>query len=148
MSAPNLIQELSNSWGWVGLEPAEVIGENDFGNLMIKDTSGKYWRLCPEECSCRIVAEARDELDALAQEQEFLEDWLMLSLVEVAKAMLGPLRPGYKYAFVIAPVLGGKYESANMQIAPLYEVVRLSGEIGKQIQDLPDESQVCLKVVD
>ena len=43
----NIIQEIKESWGWVGIDPIEVVGENDFGNLMIKDSSGSYWRLCP-----------------------------------------------------------------------------------------------------
>jgi hypothetical protein len=36
-----LIEEIRQSWGWAGIEPAEVIGENDFGNLIIKDKSGQ-----------------------------------------------------------------------------------------------------------
>ena len=45
----SLVDDISQSWEWVGIEPVEVVGENDFGNLIIKDEEGKYWRLCPED---------------------------------------------------------------------------------------------------
>ena len=77
----NLISEIRSSWGWIGIEPEEIVGENDFGNLMIRDVEGKYWRLCPEDVYCKVVAGNRKELDALATNQEFLADWHMEALV-------------------------------------------------------------------
>jgi len=32
----SIVEEIKQSWGWVGIEPEEVVGENDFGNLMIR----------------------------------------------------------------------------------------------------------------
>jgi len=60
----SLTEEIQSSWGWVGIEVAHVVGENDFGNLMIEDTSGKYWRLCPEDGWCEIVANTREVVRA------------------------------------------------------------------------------------
>ena len=48
----NIIQEIKEAWGWIGIEPIEVVNENDFGNLLIKDTNGQFWRLCPEDEYC------------------------------------------------------------------------------------------------
>ena len=31
----SIIQSIANSWSWVGIEPDEIVGENDFGNLII-----------------------------------------------------------------------------------------------------------------
>jgi hypothetical protein len=144
----NIVEEIKESWGWVGIEPVEVVGENDFGNLMIKDIEGKYWRLCPEDLYCKVVAENRAELDALSTDQEFLADWYMKALVEAAKDKLGPLEEGSKYYMVIPGVLGGEYGISNIETLPLAELIRLSGDLGKQIKDLPDGAQVKLKVVD
>ena len=144
----NIVDEINESWGWVGIEPLEVVGENDFGNLMIKDVEGKYWRLCPEELSCKVVALNRTELDSLSTDQEFLADWYMEALVEASKDKLGPLEEGRKYYMVIPGVLGGEYGISNIKTLPLAELIRLSGDLGKQIKDLPDGAQVTLKVVD
>jgi hypothetical protein len=144
----DIVEEIKESWAWVGIEPIEVVGENDFGNLMIKDVEGKYWRLCPEDLSCKVVAQNRAELDALSTNQEFLADWYMEALVEAARDKLGPLEEGRKYYLVIPGVLGGEYGISNIKTLPLVELIRLSGDIGKQIKDLPDGAQVKLKVVD
>ncbi len=144
----SIVKVIEEAWDWVGIEPAEVVGENDFGNLIIKDIHGKFWRLCPEDVYCRVVAENRAELDALSHDQEFLGDWYMSSLVEQAKASLGPLQPGRKYHLVIPGVLGGAYSAENIRTVPQFEQIRFSGDIGRQIQELPDGAQVKLKVIE
>ena len=65
----NVIDEIKEAWGWVGIEPITVVGENDFGNLIIEDSEGKYWRLCPEDLYCKIVANDREELNQLSVDQ-------------------------------------------------------------------------------
>lgn len=45
-------------------------------------------------------------------------------------------------------LLGGEYAISNIKTAPLVELVRLSGDIGRQIKDLPDGAQIELKVVE
>lgn len=144
----NLAEELRESWGWVGLDPVEVVGENDFGNLMIKDKDGKYWRLCPEDLSCKVVAQNRNELDALSHDQEFLHDWYMRNLATQAKEMLGPLTEGRKYCLKIPGVLGGEYGGSNLATISLVELVRFSGHVAKEIKDLPDGAQVQFKITD
>lgn len=144
----DLISEIRDAWGWVGIDPLEVVGENDFGNLIIQDVDGKYWRMCPEDVYCKIVANSRDELNRLSKDQDFLGDWYMTALVDQAKESVGPLTEGRKYCLVIPGVLGGAYDTSNIKSVPLVELIRLSGDIGRQIRDLPDGAQVDLKVVD
>ena len=144
----DLISEIRNAWGWVGIDPLEVVGENDFGNLIIKDVHGNYWRMCPEDTYCKVVANSKDELDRLSQDQDFLADWYMTALVEQAKESVGPLEDGRKYYLVIPGVMGGAYDISNIKTVPLVELIRLSGDIGLQIRDLPDGAKVELKVVD
>ncbi|WP_220087647.1 DUF1851 domain-containing protein [Pseudomonas fluorescens] len=90
----DLIEEIEKAWSWAGIKPVEVVGDHDFGNLIIKDAEGSYKRLCPEELYCISVANDRVELDALSQSQDFLHDWYMEALVEQARDKLGLLRPG------------------------------------------------------
>lgn len=144
----SLIDEIKSSWGWVGIEPEEIVGENDFGNLMIRDRDGRYWRLCPEDVYCGVVAENREELNALSRDQEFLADWYMAALVTQARQTFGPLPEGRKYHLVIPGALGGEYAISNIKTAPFVELIRFSGDIGRQIKDLPEGVQVELKVVD
>lgn len=109
------------AWGWAGIRPDEIVGENDFGNLMIRDEEKQYWRLCPEDLYCRVVAKNREELDVLSTCPEFLADWLMIRLVEEATSKNGPLREGMKYCLKIPSVLGGEYGGENVAMVPLIE---------------------------
>ena len=144
----SLVEEIRQSWGWVGIEPVEVVGENDFGNLIIKDEDEKYWRLCPEDCYCKVIASNRAELDALSTSQDFLRDWYMASLVSLANDQCGPLSEGRKYCLKIPGVLGGAYGGDNLATEPQVELVRLSGDIARQIEELPDGAQIKLQVVE
>lgn len=142
----NLISEITQYWGWTGIEPEEVVGENDFGNLMIRDASGKYWRLCPEDLYCEVVANDRPALDALSSDQDFLNDWYMKALVEKAMDALGPLEEGRKYYLVIPGVLGGAYDISNIKTASVVEIISRAGDIAQQIKDLPDGTKIRLDI--
>lgn len=110
----SIIQEIEESWGWVGIVPIEVVGENDFGNLIIKDSYDSYWSMCPEDFYCKRVANNREELDVLFINQEFLEDWYMRLLVKQANEYLGSLSNGRKYCLIIPSVFGGEYAISNV----------------------------------
>jgi hypothetical protein len=144
----NLVEEIRQSWGWTGIDPAEVVGENQFGNLIVKDDDGRYWRLCPEDCYCKIIAENRAELDALSIDQDFLQDWHMTALVSLATDKCGPLVDGRKYCLKIPGILGGTYGGENLATAPLVELVRFSGDIARQVEEIPDGSPIELRVVE
>lgn len=143
----NILEEVKESWGWVGIDPVEIIDENEFGNLILRDSDGRFWRLCPEDVYCNIIAENTEEYNELVKDKKFNEDWFMESIVAEAKKRLGPLKHGYKYYLVIPGVFDGDYEGENIQSVPFYEVIRYSGDIGRQIKDLPEGSKVDLKVV-
>lgn len=143
----NLLKVIEKAWGWTGLELEEIVSENEFGNLLLRDVHGKYWRLCPEDVYCKVIAESRGELDALLRDPEFQEDWHMEALTKQAKERLGPLTPGRKYHLATPGVLGGEYAITNVRTIPQSEQIRFSGDIGKQIEGLPEGAQVRLKVI-
>ena len=142
-----LIATVKEAWGWTGLEPDQIVGDNDFGNLMIKDRSGRYWRLCPEDLYCKVVAQSREGLDRLSRDQEFLRDWHMSGLAQQARERLGPLRPGFKYCLKIPGALGGEYGGDNLATISLSELISASGDIAQQIKGLPDGAQVKLSII-
>lgn len=143
----SILKEIKDSWGWVGIVPQEIVIENEFGNLIVKDFEDKFWRICPEDVYCEVVAESIAEYNILIKNQEFLEDWFMSAMVEEAKKKLGMLEPGYKYHMVTPGILGGEYGVSNFNVAPLYEIIRFSGDLGRQIKDLPEGAQIEMKWV-
>lgn len=142
----NVINIIEESWGWLGIKPVEVIGQNDFGNLIIRDVFGKYWRLCPEDLYCKVIAENRAQLDALSKSQEFLADWYMSSLVGEAKRKFGTLEEGRKYHLAIPGALGGEYEINNIRTISQIEQIRFCGDLAHQIAGLPDGAKIDFKI--
>ena len=144
----NIINEIIESWGWVGIKPTEIVAENEFANLILKDADNKFWRLCPEDVYCEVVAESIDDYNKLINEDEFLNDWNMTVMVNEATEMLGSLKEGYKYYLAIPGILNGEYKGTNIKTAPFVEIIKLSGNLGKQIKDLPEGAEVKLEVID
>jgi Domain of unknown function (DUF1851) len=143
-----LIEHIERAWGWTGIKPAKVVGENDFGNLMVRDRQGRYWRICPEDLYCRLIAEDRAALDALIRDEEFQEDWGMAALVDEARVKIGPLGPGRKYCLKIPGLLGGEYGGSNLATISLVELISASGGIAFQINDLPDGAKVQFQITE
>ena len=131
------VDDINEAWGWVGLSAVEVLGANAFGNLIIRDADGSYWRLCPQDLCCEPVAEDRAALDALSYNQDFLNDWYMPELVDLAESTLGPLTEDRKYCLKIPSALGGHYGRDNLATVPLSELIRFSGEGAQQFEGLP-----------
>jgi len=144
----DLLSEIRDAWGWAGIDPVEIVDKNSFGNLIIKDRNGKYWRLCPEEVYCEVIAKSCDEMNGLSNDPDYLGDWGMAELVEAAEKSVGPLCEDRVYRLTIPSVLGGAYDASNVKAVSIVELIRFSGDLGKQIRDLPDGAQVKLKFID
>lgn len=138
----DILKEVKEAWGWTGVEPVEVVTENDFGNLILKDANNHFWRLCPEDVYCDVIAKSIEEYNALIEDQEFVDDWFMDSMVDEAKKKLGGLSANRKYYLVTPGILGGDYDASNIKISTLAKIIRFSGELGKQVSDLPDGAEV------
>ena len=143
-----LIDVVRRAWEFTGLVPSSVLDTNAFGNLLVEDTSGRVWRICPEELSCAIVAATRNDFEKLRRSPEFSEDWQMTRLVEVARSSLGALGPGRCYCLKVPAIIGGSYAVDNLGTITLSELIDVSGHIAVRVKDLPDGARVELKIVE
>jgi hypothetical protein len=127
--------------------PRANVAENDFGNVIVEDIQRQYWRICPEDLSCILVSSTRADWDQLYASPGFQEDWAMLPLVSEATARLGTLGPGRKYCLKVPAILGGEYGGENLGTIDFSELISVSGDMAKQIADVPDGSSVEIRVV-
>ena len=145
---PKLLEIVNASWGWIGLNAVEIVGRNAFGNLLVVDDAGKYWRICPEELSCEVVSDDAAEFSSLVESEEFQVDWEMSRIVELAKANLGEIPSGRVFYLVIPGIFGGPYDETNIKSVPLGELISFSGYWAEEIKDLPDGAQIKLRIID
>ena len=142
-----MLDVVRTAWNWTGLDPAEVVATNAFGNLIVRARDGAIWRICPEELSCQAIAANDEEYQALLADEEFRIDWEMRALVKLAYETLGPLEPDRCYCLKMPSVLGGAYEAENLGTNSRLELVSFAGDIGEQIKDVPDGGRVEIRVV-
>ncbi|MDZ4392627.1 T6SS immunity protein Tdi1 domain-containing protein [Cypionkella sp.] len=144
----DLLSEINEHWGWTGLKAIKIVGKNEFGNLLMEHEDGSFWRICPEELTCEVVAKDAGEFSQLIQSECFKLDWEMSELVELARRKLGTVAAGCVYYLVIPSALGGQYEATNIQTVPLRELIDLSGNMALAVKDLPDGAQIELRISD
>ena len=139
-----LLDTVRTAWGFMGLIPRSIVEANAFGNLLVEDATGRVWRICPEELSCKPVASSSHELQGLRESADFGKDWTMESLVLLATSVLGVPTDGRCFCLKIPAVLGGGYERDNLATITLSELIAASGDMAFQIKDLPDGANVAL----
>lgn len=143
-----IIKNINDSWSWTGLSASQILQINNFGNIIIKDKNGQIWRICPEDLSCTIIAKNSVEFEILKDTEEFIIDWEMKNLIEMAYSKLGPLSTDRKYCLKIPSILGGTYTYDNFGKIKFLVLISASGSLALQIKDLPDGSKVKLIVTD
>lgn len=141
-------EDICKAWGWKGIESAEVVAVNKFGNVIFTDQAGKYWRICPEELECKVIADSAASYEQVLNDPEFRQDWEMTRLVDIAEAKYG-IQPVHRcFCLKMPGILGGAYELENIGTIRIGELIRFSGDVANQIKDLPPGSKIELKIVD
>ena len=54
--ATDVLNAIRESWAWTGLDAAAIAVTNQFGNVIFRASDGAFWRICPEELSCEMLA--------------------------------------------------------------------------------------------
>jgi hypothetical protein len=143
-----ILDEIANAWGWTGVRPRAIVMQNAFGNVIFTDDDGQYWRICPEELSCEVVAIDGEEFARVQNSDRFARDWTMQELVERARSTFGNVSAERCYCLKIPGTLGGDYALHNIGTIDRAELISVSGRIAQQIKDLPDGAQIKLSIID
>lgn len=139
------LQALRDAWGWLIGEQWKPTLFSVWGDMFF-DRGGPISWLNTGTGEIVDVASSLDDFRArLAGEQA--DEWFLPRLVaELHQAGLRPLA-GRCFTYVTYPVFAeGKYEVANIRVVPTREHFGLSGELHRQIAELPDGVQVRISV--
>jgi hypothetical protein len=143
-----LLEDIRKGWAWTGVKPSEIIDVNAFGNVIFIDDYHRYWRIAPEELALISLASDRQTFQSLLENAYFQSDWKMDKLAALARTKVGKLDRTQCYCLKIPAVLGGKYDRDNIAVIDLCELIRSSGDMARQIKDLPDGGDVKLTISD
>lgn len=140
------VRELARAWNWLVKEPFTPVLFSRLGDVFYRTDSGAvYWlNTGTGEISCVAdsIEQFRERLSS-----ELADEWLLPGLVEQLHASGKVPDTNACYTYKIFPVFAeGKYDVSNLYPISAKQHFGLSGDIHRQIQDVPDGSQVRLSV--
>jgi hypothetical protein len=84
----DILKAVSEGWGWKIGKPVTIIAQNSFGNIILRNEDGRYFRIIPEDLKVVHLADSSEELERVRGMEEFQHDWEMRRLVEQAEESL------------------------------------------------------------
>jgi hypothetical protein len=139
-------KSLFAEWTWLLPNTFTVWLMNRFGDLFLVFDDGSVHMLDVGKGSLEQVAQSRDDFRAKVDEDDTVNDWFMIPLIDQLVAAGITLKEGQCYSYKQPPVLGADYTVENTCVLPIAEHYGAYGSIHNQIKGLPDGTQVELKV--
>lgn len=136
------------SWTW--LLPAEFTlwFANRFGDLFIELEDGSIQKLDVGNGTLEKLADSREAFSDAIDEENNVDDWLMIPLVDDLVDAGVTLGPGQCYSYVQLPVLGGDYSVANTRVVSLDRYHQALGPIHEKLKGLVDGAQATFEPTD
>lgn len=133
---------LTESWNWLIGTDKKPILMSSIGDLFLADNNGVCYWLNVGEGILEIVANNVDEFKTKLNDNEQVDEWFLIGLIKKLKESGLELTDKHLYGYKKLPVLGGEYEPENFELTDIEVHFELSGQIQKQIKDLPDGTKV------
>lgn len=133
---------LLESWNWLIGNDKRPILISSIGDLFLADENGICYWLNVGEGILERIAESVEEFKVKLNNNEQVDEWFLIGLVEKLKENGLELRDNHLYGYKKLPVLGGEYEPDNFELTDIEVHFELSGQIHKQIKYLPEGTKV------
>jgi len=139
------VERLLAEWRWLCPHPMTLVARNAFGDLFLRDESGKVFQLDVSAGKFAEVARSEAEFHALVQDPAGQEEWIAASAAR-ASAERG-LDPDENQCIAFStPLVFVEARAAKPYIVDIYEGVSFLGDLHRQLSDVPDGAKARLKV--
>jgi hypothetical protein len=140
--------KLTEDWNWlIGTDKSPII-VTAIGDMFLKDTNQKIYWLDVGQGKCEIVADRIQDFEEKLKDIEQMNDWFMIKLTTALRLSGKELKDGQLYSYKKLPIIGGEYTVENFAPLDIVEHFGYTGDIHKQIKDLPDGTKVEIKIVE
>lgn len=133
-------------WRWKLGGAAQIVALSQSGDAFVAQLDGKIVWLDTGAGDLTEVAPSLEAFQELLHEPAQAARLLRAPVVEEFVRLHGPIPAGKCLGFTQLPVLGGSYSVENRWLAPAVEHFGLTGEIHRQIRDLPDGINVNIRI--
>ena len=135
-------QELLEDWMWLLQKPYTLIAMNNFGDMFLRDESGRIVFLELASGEVTNVAGSTVEFQRLAAEKENQRCWFMTTLLSDLERAGMTLADGQCFSYKTPLVLGGEVELPNIEVGDIYVYASLMGQIHQQVKNLPPGTKI------
>ena len=138
---------LFENWAWLVPKQFTVWLMNRFGDLFLVFEDGTVHMMDVGRGTIEQVADSRDHFGNKIDEDNNANNWLMIPLIDQLVKTGITLKEGRCYSYKQLPILGGDYTVENACVLPIKEHLEVCGSIHQQLQNIPDGTEVVIKVV-
>jgi type VI secretion system (T6SS) immunity protein Tdi1 len=136
-----------STWSWLLPPEFTVWAVSRIADIFLILPDGTIHMLDIGQGTLIKVAKSRDDFCVLIDHGNNAKDWLAIPIVDRLVAAEIRLEPGQCYAFKKLPILGGDYTVENFAPLSVEDYLGAFGSVHEQLRDLPDGTQVVLKVI-
>jgi hypothetical protein len=138
--------DILSSWQWCLADMSGIVMITCVGDLFLQGKDGAIYWLQTDCGDLTKIAESLEEFNKFLDDEDKLDNWLLPSLVEKLIKANKILKGNEVYSYIKPPVIGGEYSVDNILPTEMNAHFFFSGQIFKQLKNVPDGSQVSIKL--
>ena len=140
--------KLTERWTWLIGTDKKVLLVSALGDMFIADKLGKVYWLDIGAGELSLIAGTIQQFYHKLLDVEQVNEWFLIDLTTQLRNSDKKLKDGQLYSYKKLPIMGGDYTVDNFAPLNIVEHFGYTGDIHKQIKDLPDGTRVQIKIVD
>lgn len=144
----DISERLTENWTWLIGKDKKVLLVSAIGDMFLTDSNKKVYWLDVGVGELKLVAGGLQDFEEKLKNIDQVNEWFMIDLITVLRLSGIKLKDGQLYSYKKLPIIGGDYASDNFVPLDIEEHFGYTGDIHKQIKNLPDGTTVELKIVD
>jgi len=141
-------EKLTGNWTWLIGTGKEVLLVSTIGDMFLTDDNKRVYWLDVGSGEFKLVANTIEDFEEKLKNVEQVNEWFMIDLATELRHSGNKLKDGQLYSYKKLPIIGGDYTAENFAPLEIVEHFGYTGDIHEQIKDLPNGTEVEIKIVD
>jgi hypothetical protein len=140
------IEDILSCWTWRTADMKAVAAISVLGDLFLVGNDGAVYWLQTDGGKLNKAADNLQQFEQFLTDEEKVDYWFLPSFVEQLITAGKLLKENEVYSFKKMPVIGGEYSVENIEPTDMSVHFAFTGQISEQIKDLPDGTNVSIKI--
>jgi hypothetical protein len=139
---------LTENWTWLIGKGKKVLLVSTIGDMFLTDSNKRVYWLDVGGGEFKLIADTIEDFDEKLKNVDQLNEWFMIDLATELRNSDNKLKDGQLFSYKKLPIIGGDYTVNNFAPLDILEHFAYTGDLHKQIKDLPDGTKVKIKILD